>query len=88
MGAAGFGDTISSHSSVQNLDVGWTIAFGIIGTIGGIAAGILNQNDYARFTWKPRDAVLGQLVSFPAASILCAIIGILVESHSGTCQLY
>ena len=80
MGAAGFGDTISSHSAAQNLDVGWAIAFGIISTIGGIAAGILNQNDYARFTRRPRDAILGQLVSFPAASILCSIIGVLVTA--------
>jgi NCS1 family nucleobase:cation symporter-1 len=80
MGAAGLGDTISSHSTVQDLDVGWAIAFGIISTIGGISAGILNQNDYARFTRKPSDAILGQLVSFPAASILCAIIGVLVTA--------
>ncbi|KAE8400626.1 allantoin permease [Aspergillus pseudonomiae] len=59
---------------------GWKIAFGIVSTIGGAAAGILNENDYTRFARTPREAILGQLVSFPFYSILCATVGILVTA--------
>lgn len=77
MGPEGFGSTLSNHSGSSS---GWNIAFGIISTIGSIAAGILNQNDYARFARKPRDAVWGQLISFPFYGIMCCVIGILVTA--------
>ncbi|KAJ5109997.1 Allantoin permease [Penicillium argentinense] len=77
MGPEGFGSTISiSHVNTS----GWNIAFGIISTIGSIAAGILNQNDYARFARRPSDAVWGQLLSFPFYAIVCSVIGILVTA--------
>ncbi|KAJ5924154.1 Allantoin permease [Penicillium verhagenii] len=77
MGHSGFGSTMSSASTSTS---GWNIAFGIISTIGSIAAGILNQNDYARFARKPSDAIWGQLISFPFYGITCSIIGILVTA--------
>lgn len=77
MGDAGFGDTMSGKGTDSS---GWNIAFGIISTIGSIAAGILNQNDYARFARKPRDAVYGQVFSFPIYAIVCSVIGILVTA--------
>lgn len=45
-GEAGFGDTMSNTNDHVS---GWKIAFGIVSAIGSIAAGILSQNDYARF---------------------------------------
>lgn len=80
MGPAGFGDTISSTPASKASSTGWLIAYGIISTIGSIAAGILNQNDYARFARRPRDAILGQLCSFPLYGIFCSVIGILVTA--------
>lgn len=79
MGPAGFGDTISSSPTEGN-SKGWMIAYGIISTIGSIAAGILNQNDYARFSRRPKDAIIGQVFSFPFYGITCSIIGILVTA--------
>ncbi|KIY48482.1 allantoin permease [Fistulina hepatica ATCC 64428] len=79
MGSAGFGNTISGKT-LNGSSTGWAIAHGIISTIGSIAAGILNQNDYARFSIKPMDAVRGQLISFPLYSIICSVIGILVTA--------
>ncbi|KAK2734591.1 hypothetical protein FQN57_001638 [Myotisia sp. PD_48] len=79
MGPSGFGDTIDGPS-IPVTDVGWKIAFGVISTIGAISAGILNQNDYARFTKRPRDAIMGQLVSFPISYIVCSVIGVLVTA--------
>ncbi|PWY96125.1 allantoin permease [Aspergillus sclerotioniger CBS 115572] len=76
MGSHGFGDTLSSGSHGS----GWMIAFGIISTIGSICAGILNQNDYARFARRPRDAIYGQLVSAGLYAIICGVIGILVTA--------
>jgi NCS1 family nucleobase:cation symporter-1 len=80
MGSSGFGDTISGSSSVEGSSKGWLIAYGIISTIGSIAAGILNQNDYARFAQRPRDAIMGQIFSFPVYAVICSIIGILVTA--------
>ncbi|KAJ5784738.1 Allantoin permease [Penicillium pulvis] len=76
MGDSGFGSTLSGSGNAT----GWNIAFGIISTIGSIAAGILNQNDYARFARKPTDAIWGQVISFPFYGITCSIIGILVTA--------
>ncbi|CZR69975.1 related to uracil permease [Phialocephala subalpina] len=80
MGPEGFGDTISGTPTAEASSTGWLIAYGIISTIGSIAAGILNQNDYARFAHKPRDAIMGQIFSFPVYAIICSIIGILVTA--------
>lgn len=80
MGPAGFGDTISGSVAQKTDSVGWLIAFGIISTIGSIAAGILNQNDYARFARRPKDAIYGQMFSFPFYAIICSVIGILVTA--------
>ncbi|CAI7565782.1 unnamed protein product [Penicillium pancosmium] len=81
MGSGGFGSTISGSASSSNGESsGWIIAFGIISTIGSISAGILNQNDYARFARRPKDAVWGQVISFPFYAIVCSVIGILVTA--------
>lgn len=77
MGEGGFGDTISNPGTSGS---GWNVAFGIVSTIGAIAAGILNQNDYARFSTRPRDAILGQMVGIPVYAVACAVIGIIVTS--------
>jgi NCS1 family nucleobase:cation symporter-1 len=77
MGDSGLGSTISEPGGGGS---GWKVAFGIVSSIGGSAAGILNQNDYSRFARKPRDAILGQLVGCPLYSILCAVVGILVTA--------
>lgn len=80
MGPDGFGSTISGTPDNTPNDIGWTVVFGIISTIGAIAAGILNQNDYARFARRPSDAIIGQSFSFPIASIVCSVIGVLVTA--------
>lgn len=76
MGSGGFGNTITSGAS----DSGWMIVFGIISTIGSISAGILNQNDYARFARRPRDAIYGQVFSSALYAIVSSVIGILVTA--------
>jgi NCS1 family nucleobase:cation symporter-1 len=80
MGPKGFGDTLSSRPQVQDTSVGWAMVYGIVSCIGGISAGILNQNDYARFTKRPRYAITGQIVSAPTYTILSAVVGILVTA--------
>ncbi|KAH9227663.1 hypothetical protein K456DRAFT_1775036 [Colletotrichum gloeosporioides 23] len=84
MGPAGFGDTITSGSPLPNTggpdSVAWLMVYGIVSTIGSIAAGILNQNDYSRFATRPKHAILGQAVSFPFYGIFSSLIGILVTA--------
>ena len=80
MGPSGFGDTITGIPDVQDTSKGWAIVYGIISCIGGISAGILNQNDYARFARRPRDAILGQIISPVIYGNVTPIIGILVTA--------
>ncbi|KZL82799.1 ncs1 nucleoside transporter family protein, partial [Colletotrichum incanum] len=84
MGPSGFGDTITSGSVLPNTggpdSVAWLMVYGIVSTIGSIAAGILNQNDYSRFATQPRHAAVGQAVSFPFYGIFSSLIGILVTA--------
>lgn len=81
MGPNGFGDTISSSPDTRvDTNINWAIAYGIISTIGGISAGILNQNDYARFARTPRDAILAQALCPCIYGIITPIVGILVTA--------
>ncbi|KAK8003317.1 hypothetical protein PG989_003036 [Apiospora arundinis] len=81
MGPVGFGDTISSAPAATATSVGWLMVYGIVTTtIGAISAGILNQNDYARFAARPRHAIMTQIVNFPIFTIVSSVIGILVTA--------
>ncbi|KAJ4248733.1 hypothetical protein NW762_012571 [Fusarium torreyae] len=84
MGSDGFGDTLSDTTPLPvtggPLSTTWLMISGIMTTIGGIAAGILNQNDYARLSRRPGDAIWGQTVAFPLYSIGASVIGILVTA--------
>ncbi|KAM0335219.1 hypothetical protein ACHAQA_000261 [Verticillium albo-atrum] len=84
MGPAGFGDTLSTESILPStggpISVAWLMIYGIVSTVGSIAAGILNQNDYSRFSKQPRHAFWGQAISFPLYGIFGSLIGILVTA--------
>lgn len=84
MGPEGFGDTLSSRPSIPLTggpkSTAWLMVFGIMSTVGSIAAGILNQNDYARFARRPADAIWGQAITFPLYSIFGSVLGILVTA--------
>ncbi|KAL7936487.1 permease for cytosine/purines, uracil, thiamine, allantoin domain-containing protein [Trichoderma chlorosporum] len=82
MGSGGFGSTLDSSTTLPNTggpnSVAWLMVYGIMSTVGSIAAGILNQNDFARLAKKPMDAVWGQLIPYGFYSIFTSVIGILV----------
>lgn len=84
MGPMGFGSTLKNTTSLPNTgsrtSVAWLMIYGIMSTIGSIAAGILNQNDYARFATRPMHAIAGQAFAFPVYSIFTSLIGILVTA--------
>lgn len=81
MGPAGFGDTLRSAPATTAAGVGWLMVYGVVTTtIGAISAGILNQNDYARFAARPRHAILSQAVNFPVFTIASSVLGILVTA--------
>ncbi|KAH6668151.1 thiamine transporter [Plectosphaerella plurivora] len=84
MGAAGFGDTLSDATQLPATggpySVAWIMIYGIVSTVGSIAAGILNQNDYSRFSRQPRHAIWGQAISFPIYAIFASLVGILVTA--------
>lgn len=86
MGPDGFGSTIDTSTTASPStgdgpsSVAWLMIYGIMSTIGSIAAGILNQNDYSRLARRPRDAIIGQAFAFPIYSIFTSILGILVTA--------
>ncbi|KAF4975216.1 hypothetical protein FZEAL_7973 [Fusarium zealandicum] len=84
MGSDGFGDTLNSSTPIPVTggpdSTVWLMISGIMSTVGSIAAGILNQNDYARLARRPRDAIWGQAFAFPFYSIISSVIGILVTA--------
>lgn len=84
MGSSGFGDTIRDATDLSETggpgSVAWLMVYGVISTLGSIAAGILNQNDYARFATAPKHAIIGQALPFPIYGIICSVIGILVTA--------
>ncbi|GFF90199.1 allantoin permease [Aspergillus lentulus] len=84
MGPDGFGGTLNGDSSLPatggTYSTAWLMTYGVMSTIGSIAAGILNQNDYARLARRPGDAIWGQALAFPLYSIAASIIGILVTA--------
>jgi NCS1 family nucleobase:cation symporter-1 len=84
MGHDGFGSTLSSDSELPNTggpnSVAWLMVYGVVSTIGSIAAGIMNQNDYSRYAIAPKHATWGQMVAFPFYGILSSTIGILVTA--------
>ncbi|RKU46126.1 hypothetical protein DL546_006888 [Coniochaeta pulveracea] len=84
MGSSGFGDTIRNATDISQTggpdSVAWLMVYGVISTLGSIAAGILNQNDYARFATAPKHAIVGQALPFPIYGIICSVIGILVTA--------
>ncbi|KAM0428508.1 hypothetical protein ACHAPT_006868 [Fusarium lateritium] len=84
MGPDGFGDTLSSGADIPvtggPYSTTWLMISGIMSTVGSIAAGILNQNDYARLSRRPSDAIWGQTFAFPFYSIIASVIGILVTA--------
>jgi len=84
MGPQGFGKTTTMSGSHTS---GWTIAFGIGSTVGAIAAGLLNQNDYARFARRPSDTIQGQAIVFSPYSILSCVSGILITAAPWTSLL-
>ncbi|KAK6212819.1 hypothetical protein LQW54_004908 [Pestalotiopsis sp. IQ-011] len=84
MGPEGFGSTINSGTELPQTEgpysVAWLMIWGAMTTIGSIAAGILNQNDFARFAQRPAHAIWGQAFAFPIYSIFAAVLGILVTA--------
>ena len=82
MGPGGFGATLDGTSRLSATggpsSVAWQMIYGIMSTIGSIAAGILNQNDYSRLARRPRDAILGQAIASFFYSVLGSVIGVLV----------
>lgn len=84
MGPEGFGSTLGNNSDLpltgEPYSVVWLMISGIMTTIGSIAAGILNQNDFARFARRPSHAIWGQAIPFPLYSIFTSVLGILVTA--------
>lgn len=85
MGGDGFGETLAGPARAQaappasgSRSTAWLMVYGAMSTMGSIAAGILNQSDFSRLAKKPRDAIWGQVFSYPVYAICASVLGILV----------
>ncbi|KAL4874958.1 permease for cytosine/purines, uracil, thiamine, allantoin-domain-containing protein [Aspergillus karnatakaensis] len=84
MGPDGFGSTLTNNAAIPATggpnSTAWLMIYGTMSTIGAIAAGILNQNDFSRLAPRPAHAIWGQAFAFPLYSIIGSVIGILVTA--------
>lgn len=82
MGSDGFGSTLDSATVIPKTggpqSVAWLMVYGVMSTVGSIAAGILNQNDFSRLAKKPSHAIWSQSFAYPVYSIFASVLGILV----------
>ncbi|KAI8082701.1 permease for cytosine/purines, uracil, thiamine, allantoin-domain-containing protein [Halteromyces radiatus] len=79
----GLGPIVNQPSSfTSNEDMAWGIIGSIISCFGNMAALIVNQPDFARYSIKPRDIIYSQLITLPLGFFFTSFIGIVVTSAS------
>lgn len=76
----GYGAVIESKTTMSSTELGWKMVGGMMSVIGGISAGILNQNDFTRFAKRPSHVTWSQAGSFITSSCSVAIIGVVVTA--------
>lgn len=64
------------------LSLGWAWVYGIVASIGGISAGILNQSDFTRFATVQGRQIPGLVFAFFVPGMLVPLFGILTASAS------
>lgn len=80
----GFGSVVNTDSELEGSALGWALCNSIMAVIGSIAAGILNQNDYTRFSRKTSQVTWPQFISFNLSASSISIIGIFVTAATQT----
>ncbi|KAM5343836.1 hypothetical protein ACJ41O_012373 [Fusarium nematophilum] len=63
-----------------SLSTGWAWVYGIIASVGNIAAGIINQSDFTRFARKQGVQIPGLVLSLLGAGMLVPLFAILTAS--------
>ncbi|KZT03757.1 NCS1 nucleoside transporter family protein [Laetiporus sulphureus 93-53] len=75
------GSALTTDVAMDTATLAWTMVYGIMAQIGGIAAGILNDNDFTRFAKTPeRRAIAAQAISFPVTAFCTALCGIFITA--------
>lgn len=74
------------NSQPATLSLGWAWIYGIVASVGGISAGILNQSDFTRFARKQGVQVPGMIFSLFVPGMIVPLFGIL--SASATMAIY
>ncbi|ORY99812.1 permease for cytosine/purines, uracil, thiamine, allantoin-domain-containing protein [Absidia repens] len=81
----GLGPMVEQPSTfTSNDDMAWGIIASIISCFGNMAALIVNQPDFARYSKKPSDIIFSQLITLPLGFFFTSFIGIVVTSASQT----
>jgi len=79
------GKLLTQGSSLKpDQSASWLMVAGITQMLGGVAAGIVNQPDYARFTQRPRDQMIGQTLSLVVTGTLVSFLGLVTTANCQT----
>ncbi|CDK29739.1 unnamed protein product [Kuraishia capsulata CBS 1993] len=78
--AGSIGPLVHTTTTASGSELGWIWMYGLTSTYGGIASGIANQPDFARFARKETDPILGNFLGLWFFSILVPVIGIITTS--------
>ncbi|KAE8352408.1 permease for cytosine/purines, uracil, thiamine, allantoin-domain-containing protein [Aspergillus coremiiformis] len=80
--ANGSPEALRSSSTVRGEEKSWVICRFFFLGLASCATFISNAADLQRYTRKPSDVILGQIVSFPLSGLLVAVLGNIIAASS------
>lgn len=78
----GAGPILSYPSSVTGSDYSWTVVQFVFYFLNQSSSYISNAADFSRSATKPRDPLIGHLITFPIANLVNTIVGLMILGSS------
>ncbi|KAH8426237.1 nucleobase cation symporter-1 family protein [Aspergillus melleus] len=80
--ANGIGPIVHQPNTVHGSTLAWAVVKAIMSCMGNFATLIVNDPDFSRFAYKPKDALWSQLFTIPVGFGITSFIGIIASSSS------
>ncbi|KAI9036353.1 nucleobase cation symporter-1 family protein [Aspergillus affinis] len=80
--ANGIGPIVHQPNTVHGSALAWAVVKAIMSCMGNFATLIVNDPDFSRFAYKPKDALWSQLFTIPIGFGITSFIGIIASSSS------
>ncbi|KAB8235595.1 permease for cytosine/purines, uracil, thiamine, allantoin-domain-containing protein [Aspergillus alliaceus] len=74
--------TFQTHSTIHGTEKSWMLAKFFWLGLASVATFVSNAADLQRYTRRPNDVILGQVLSFPIANFVIAIMGCVIAATS------